>query len=97
MSNSYYVYILASRRDGTVYTEVTNNLLNRMYSHKNKLLKGFSSRYNVNRLVFFEETGDIFSAIEREKEIKGWRRSKKLRLIESTNPTWKDLSEGWFN
>ncbi len=68
-----------------------------MYSHKNKLLKGFSSRYNVNRLVFFEETGDIFSAIEREKEIKGWRRSKKLRLIESTNPTWKDLSEGWFN
>ncbi|HRE12501.1 MAG TPA: GIY-YIG nuclease family protein, partial [Ignavibacteria bacterium] len=54
-------------------------------------------RYNVNRLVFFEETGDIFSAIEREKEIKGWRRSKKLRLIESTNPTWKDLSEGWFN
>ncbi len=97
MSNSYYVYILASRRNGTVYTGVTNNLLNRMYSHKNKLLRGFSSRYNVNRLVFFEETGDIFSAIEREKEIKGWRRSKKLRLIESTNPTWKDLSEGWFN
>ena len=97
MSNSYYVYILASRRNGTVYTGVTNNLLNRMYSHKNKLLRGFSSRYNVNRLVFFEETGDVFSAIEREKEIKGWRRSKKLRLIESTNPTWKDLSEGWFN
>ncbi|HAX48524.1 MAG TPA: GIY-YIG nuclease family protein [Ignavibacteria bacterium] len=97
MSNSYYVYILASKRNGTIYTGVTNNLLNRLYSHKNKLLKGFSSRYNVNRLVFFEETGDIFSAIEREKEIKGWRRSKKLRLIESTNPTWKDLSEGWFN
>jgi len=97
MSNSYYVYILASRRNGTVYTGVTNNLLNRMYSHKNKLLRGFSSRYNVNRLVFFEETGDVFSAIEREKEIKGWRRSKKLKLVESTNPTWKDLSEGWFN
>ncbi|HRE11153.1 MAG TPA: GIY-YIG nuclease family protein, partial [Ignavibacteria bacterium] len=61
MSNSYYVYILASKRNGTIYTGVTNNLLNRLYSHKNKLLKGFSSRYNVNRLVFFEETGDIFS------------------------------------
>ena len=70
MSNSYYVYILASRRNGTVYTGVTNNLLNRMYSHKNKLLRGFSSRYNVNRLVFFEETGDIFSAMNEKKKLR---------------------------
>ena len=70
MSNSYYVYILASRRNGTVYTGVTNNLLNRMYSHKIKLLRGFSSRYNVNRLVFFEETGDIFSAMNEKKKLR---------------------------
>jgi len=96
MQNSYYVYIHSSRRNGTIYTGVTNDLIQRMYAHKNKLLKGFSSRYNVNRLVYFEETGDIFSAIEREKEIKGWIRIKKMRLIESENPNWKDLCEGWF-
>jgi len=96
MSNSYYVYILSSRRNGTIYTGVTNNLLQRMYSHKNKLLKGFTSRYGVNRLVYYEETGDIYAAIEREKEIKGWTRIKKMKLIESVNPNWKDLSQDWF-
>ncbi|MBN8586263.1 MAG: GIY-YIG nuclease family protein [Ignavibacteria bacterium] len=96
MSNSYYVYILSSRRNGTIYTGVTNNLLQRMYSHKNNLLKGFTSRYGVNRLVYYEETGDIYAAIEREKEIKGWTRIKKMKLIESVNPNWKDLSQDWF-
>jgi len=75
---------------------VTNNLERRIYEHRNKLIPGFTSKYNVHKLVYFEETNDINAALAREKEIKGWRREKKNRLIEQINPSWADLSEGWF-
>ena len=90
----YYVYILtnASR---TLYVGVTNNLERRMFEHKNKLVPGFAARYNVTRLAYYEETPSIESAIAREKEVKGWRRSKKVALVESANPRWKDLSLEW--
>lgn len=94
-SKTYYVYIMNSP-SGTLYTGVTADLYKRVYHHKNKLVKGFTSQYNVIRLAYFEETTDVNSAIAREKEIKGWRRSKKIALIKSTNPQWKDLAEEWF-
>jgi putative endonuclease len=83
-------------RSRTLYAGVTNDLERRTYEHKNKLVPGFTSRYNINRLVYFEATEDINAANQREKQIKGWTRAKKVGLIESTNPTWRDLSEGWF-
>ena len=90
--NNYYVYIMTNFSK-TLYTGVTNNLEKRAYEHKNKLVEGFTKKYNITKLVFFEETNDVNAAIVREKEIKGWLRKKKIALIESTNPTWKDLSE----
>ena len=92
----YYVYIIASKRNGTLYTGVTNNLERRMYEHKNKMIDGFSKKYGVDKLVYFETTGDVNSAIEREKQIKKWNRKWKLRVIEGSNPEWQDLSDGWF-
>ncbi len=92
---TYYVYILASA-SGTLYTGVTGYLERRTWEHKQKLVKGFSRRYNITRLVYFEASGDIRAAIAREKQIKGWLRSKKIALIESVNPHWKDLSADWF-
>lgn len=91
----YYVYIMASPT-GTLYTGVTNDLRRRVYEHKHKLIPGFTSKYNVTRLVYYEETQDVWAALAREKQIKGWRRSKKIALIESLNPKWQDLSEGWY-
>ena len=88
---AYYVYILASRRNGTLYLGVTNDLVRRIYEHKNKVTRGFSSRYGVDRLVWFEVYDDPENAIAREKEIKKWRRAWKLRLIEQSNPQWIDL------
>lgn len=79
-----------------IYVGVTNNIERRVFEHKQKLVEGFTSKYNVTRLVHVEETGDIRAAIEREKQIKAWRREKKVALIESENPTWLDLSEGWY-
>ena len=76
-----------------MYLGVTNDLVRRIYEHKNKLVKGFTEKYNVNKLVYFEETGDVRSALTREKEIKKWRREKKNALVISINPEWKDLSE----
>ena len=76
-----------------LYTGITNNLERRIYEHKNKLVKGFTEKYNINKLVYFEHTEDVNSAIAREKQIKGWTRKKKNDLIESTNPRWKDLFE----
>jgi putative endonuclease len=87
----YWVYILASRRHGTIYIGVTNDLVRRVYQHKNKLIKGFSSQYGVARLVWFETHDDITAAIEREKELKKWRREWKINLIEQDNPDWHDL------
>ena len=88
---SYYVYILASKKDGVLYIGVTNNFLRRVYEHKNKTHKGFTDKYFVSKLVYFEETDSIFSAIVREKQLKKWNRSWKVELIESMNPEWNDL------
>ena len=92
MSPTYCVYSLASR-SRNLYTGVTNNLERRMVEHRQGLVPGFTSRYKIFRLVHFEEFGDIHDAIAREKEIKGWRREKKLWLIKRHNPTWADLAE----
>ena len=92
--NSYYVYIMTNR-SGTLYIGITNNLIRRVYEHKNKLIDGFTKKYNINRLVYFEETSDVYSAIAREKQIKGWIRKKKIALIEKNNPKFRDLSEDW--
>jgi putative endonuclease len=89
----FYVYILTNKKHGVLYTGVTNNLERRVYEHKRKLIPGFTSRYNLTRLVFLEETSDVTAAIAREKQIKGWLRKKKIALIESQNFDWKDLSE----
>jgi putative endonuclease len=90
----YHVYILASR-SRTLYVGVTNDLERRVDEHKRGLLPGFTSRYRVSRLVYFEATENVESAIAREKEIKRWRREKKVALIESSNPTWDDLAAEW--
>lgn len=90
-----FVYIM-SGHNRRLYTGVTNNLERRVLEHKGKLVPGFTSRYNFHKLVYYEEVEGPLEAIEREKEIKGWRRSKKVELIESMNPNWEDLSEGWF-
>jgi putative endonuclease len=92
---TYYVYIMSSP-SGTLYTGTTNNLLRRVDEHKNHRIKGFTSKYNVTRLVYFEETNDVAAALAREKEIKGWRRTKKVALIRTINPEFLDLSENWF-
>jgi putative endonuclease len=88
---SYYVYIMTNK-SRTLYTGVTNDLERRVYEHKNKLVEGFTKKYNITQLVYWEEYGDIREAIAREKQIKGWLRAKKIALIESINPDWKDLS-----
>ena len=93
--NEYYVYIMTNEQK-TLYTGVTNDLERRVYEHKNKLVEGFTRKYNITRLVYYERTADVQAAIEREKQIKGWLRRKKVALLESMNPAWVDLSEGWF-
>ena len=89
----FYVYLLASKRNGTFYLGVTRNLVGRAYQHKTKATPGFTSRYGVQRLVWFETYDDSTTAITREKKLKKWRRAWKLRLIEEANPTWRDLYE----
>ena len=95
MNKAYYVYLITNWNNKVLYIGVTNNLERRLYEHKNKLLTGFTEKYNVNKLVYFEQTNDIESAITREKEIKKWRREKKNILVESTNKKWEDLSKKW--
>ena len=95
MSKEYYVYIMTNK-SRTLYTGVTNDLMRRVYEHKNKLVKGFTSRYNIQFLVYYESTPSIHVALEREKQIKGLLREKKIVLIDSVNPEWKDLSEERF-
>ena len=87
----YYVYILASQTNRVVYVGVTNDLIRRVYEHKEKLVEGFTKRYNVDKLVYFEQTSDVESAILREKQLKNFSRDKKNRLISHANPEWKDL------
>ena len=89
---NYYVYILASATNVTIYIGVTNDLIRRVYEHRNHLSPdSFTSKYDVHKLVYFEQTSDVSAALEREKQLKGWRRSKKNALIETMNPEWKDL------
>ena len=83
-----------TNKSKTLYTGVTNNLVRRVYEHKNKLIEGFTKKYNINKLVYFELFDNPDDAIKREKQIKGWLRKKKIDLIESMNPEWKDLSNG---
>jgi putative endonuclease len=91
----YYVYLLTNWNNRVMYVGVTNNLERRLYEHKNKLVKGFTQKYNVHKLVYYEETPDVSSAITREKEIKKWRREKKNKLVVAVNPEWNDLSAEW--
>ena len=91
----YYVYIMTNR-SRTLYTGMTSDLKRRVYEHKHKLMPGFTSKYNITQLMYFEETTDVKAAIAREKQIKGWVRAKKIALIESINPDWQDLSGEWY-
>jgi len=89
----FYTYIMANKRHTTIYTGVTNDLIKRVWQHKNKLVEGFTKRYNINKLVYYEVAENPYEAIKREKEIKGWIRKKKIDLIKTKNPTFKDLSD----
>jgi len=91
----YYVYIMTNK-SRTLYTGVTNDLRRRVFEHKHHLVDGFTKKYNITKLVYYEETNDIREAITREKQIKGWLRKKKIALIESINAGWKDLSNNWL-
>ena len=91
----YFVYILANWNDSVLYIGVTGNLPRRLYEHRNGLVEGFTKKYNVHKLVYYENTSDVYSAISREKQLKKWRREKKNQLIEMMNPQWRDLSEDW--
>ena len=92
----YFVYILANE-SGTLYTGMTNDLERRVHEHKHKLIRGFTKKYNITRLVYYEATPDVRDAISREKQVKSWARRKKLALIQSMNPKWRDLAEGWYD
>ena len=92
---AYFTYIVASK-SRTLYIGVTSDLRHRIFEHKTKVHEGFTSRYNCNRLVLFEQFNDVNVAIDREKELKGWLRSRKIALIQSVNPTWEDLSADWY-
>ncbi len=91
LTQSYFVYILASKRHGTLYVGVTSALAKRVFEHKSGFVEGFTKKYGVKSLVWFEATESIEAAIEREKQIKKWNRAWKIELIEKTNPTWRDL------
>ena len=88
---TYYVYILANKRRGTLYVGVTNNLIRRVFVHKNKLMEGFTERYDVNLLVWYQASESVESAIAHEKKLKRWRREWKIEMIETLNPEWVDL------
>lgn len=93
MQKEYYIYLLTNHKLNVLYTGVTNNLIRRVYEHKNKLADGFTKKYHVDRLVYYEAFSEIIDAITREKEIKGWSRKKKDALINQVNPKWDDLYE----
>jgi putative endonuclease len=95
MERAYFVYILSSR-SRNLYVGVTGDLVRRIWEHRTHAVPGHTARYRINRLVHFETVADPSSAIAREKQIKGWLRSRKIALIERSNPTWEDLAEGWF-
>jgi len=89
----YYVYILTNKTDAVMYIGVTNDLIRRLYEHKAKLVDGFTKKYNVTKLVYFEDYADVRDAIAREKQLKGWAREKKNLLVQTKNPDWNDLGE----
>lgn len=93
---TFYVYIMASK-SGTLYVGITSNIKKRVWEHKNHLLPGFTEKYRIEKLLYFETIGDSMSAINREKQIKKWRREKKVKLIDSMNPKWIDLSQEWYD
>ncbi len=93
---SYYVYILASGKHGTLYIGVTNDLVRRIAEHRQGVVEGFTKKYGVDKLVYYEDTDDVASAIQREKQIKAWQRLWKINLIEQNNPRWRDLSEDFL-
>jgi len=93
----YYVYILTNKWNTTYYIGVTNDIYRRLSEHRNKLISGFTKNYNIYKLLYYEQFNDIELAISREKQIKGWRRAKKIDLIKKINPEMKDLSELWFS
>jgi putative endonuclease len=93
---AYCVYIITNRRNGTLYIGVTNSLERRIWQHRNKIIEGFSKKYGLSRLVYFEEFREIRDAIARETELKGWLRKRKIELIEQTNPEWNDLTADWY-
>ncbi len=92
----YYVYILANKTNSVVYIGVTGDLMRRLWEHKNDALDGFTKRYHVHKLVYYECFAQVQEAIDREKQLKGWRRAKKNDLIESVNPTWEELAADWY-
>ena len=92
---NYYIYIMASQ-SGTLYVGMTNDIKKRVYQHKNHSIPGFTDKYNVDQLLYIETTSDSVSAIRREKQLKKWGREKKVALVDSQNPDWKDLSKGWY-
>jgi len=92
-NKQYYVYILTNKSNKVIYTGVTNDLERRMFEHKNKLVDGFTKRYNLMKLVYYEVTEDAQSAIRKEKQLKNWHRDRKINLINESNPDWEDLSE----
>ena len=92
---NYFVYILTNKNNRVMYIGVTNDLARRLYEHKQELVDGFTKRYHVHKLVYYEQTTDVRSAIAREKQLKGWLRIRKNELVETMNPEWRDLSEGW--
>ncbi len=94
MNKAYFVYIMTNKNNAVLYTGVTNNLKRRIYEHKNKIIQGFTSRYNIVKLVYYEMYNDIYMAINREKQIKAGPRKKKIDLINGMNPEWKDLYDG---
>ncbi len=95
MNRQFYVYIMTNKTNSVLYTGVTNDLVRRVYEHKNKLVEGFTKKYNVDKLVFYEICEDVNSAIAREKQIKGGSRKKKIQLIEAMNSGWHDLDNEW--
>ena len=92
----YYVYIMTNSRTTTLYIGMTNDLERRVFEHKKKLFEGFTKRYNLDRLVYFEETDEVHSALAREKQLKGWLRRRKAALVETMNANWQDLRAGWY-
>ncbi len=96
VAGSYYVYILTNQNNRVMYVGVTNNITHRIYQHRHKLIKGFTEKYNIIKLVYFEETADILAALRSQKQVKKWRREKKDTLVSGMNPDWRDLAEDWF-